>query len=43
MKKLFSFVAMLALVGMVLVTGCKQEEPAPTPPAAPSTNAPAAP
>ena len=36
MKKLFSIVAMLALVGMVLLTGCKQEEAAPTAPAAPA-------
>jgi len=43
MKKLFSIVAMLALVGMVLLTGCKQEEAAPTTPATPPTNAPAAP
>jgi hypothetical protein len=43
MKKLLSIVAVLALVGMVLLTGCKQEEAAPTPPAVPATNAPAAP
>jgi hypothetical protein len=43
MKKLLSIVAMLALVGVVLLTGCKQEEAAPTAPAAPATNAPAAP
>ncbi len=42
MKKLLSFVAMLAVVGLVLLTGCKQEEAAPTVPAVPSTNAPAA-
>ncbi len=34
---------MLALVATALLTGCKQEEAAPAVPAAPSTNAPAAP
>jgi len=45
MKKLFSVVAMLAIVAAVVV-GCKKEEPAPPAvPTAPevSTNAPAAP
>jgi hypothetical protein len=43
MKKLFSVVAMLAIVAAV-VSGCKKEEPAPAVPTAPevSTNAPAA-
>ena len=43
MKKLFPVLALLAVVGMVLVSGCgKSEEPkAPEAPAAPSTNAPA--
>jgi len=41
MKKLLSFVALLALVGMVLLTGCKQEEATPAAPPTPSTNAPA--
>jgi len=40
MKKLFSVVALLALVAAFAV-GCKKEETA-TPPAEPSTNAPAA-
>jgi hypothetical protein len=42
MKKLFSIVAMVALLGTVVLTGCKKEEAAPEAPAAPSTNAPAA-
>jgi len=42
MKKLSSIVAILAVVGMVLLTGCKPEEAAPKAPAAPATNAPAA-
>ena len=42
MKKLFSIVAMLALVATALLTGCKQESSSPTPPDV-STNAPAAP
>jgi len=41
MKKLLSVLALLAMVGVVLVTGCKKEEPAPATPAAPDTNAPA--
>jgi hypothetical protein len=41
MKKLFTVVAMLAIVAAV-VSGCKKEETTPTPPAAPDTNAPAA-
>jgi hypothetical protein len=42
MKKLLSVLALLAMVGVVLVTGCKPEEkPAPATPEAPSTNAPA--
>jgi hypothetical protein len=41
MKKLFSVVAMLALVGSVLLSGCKKEESTPEVPAAPDTNAPA--
>ena len=41
MKKLFSVVAMLALVGTVLLSGCKKEESTPEVPAAPDTNAPA--
>jgi PBP1b-binding outer membrane lipoprotein LpoB len=44
MKKLFSFAALVALVGTVLLAGCKQEEapPAPEHPAPPAdTNAPA--
>ena len=43
MKKLFSIVALVALVGTVVLTGCKQEEAAPEAPVTPSTNAPAAP
>jgi hypothetical protein len=43
MKKLFSIVAMFGLLGMVLLTGCKQEEATPTAPPVPKTNAPAAP
>jgi hypothetical protein len=39
MKKLFSVVAMLALVGTVLLSGCKPAEE--TKPAPPDTNAPA--
>jgi hypothetical protein len=42
MKKLLSLVAMLAVVGTVLLSGCKQEEAAPAAPTPPSTNAPAA-
>jgi hypothetical protein len=42
MKKLLSLVALLAVVGTVLLTGCKQEEAPPTAPTPPSTNAPAA-
>jgi hypothetical protein len=42
MKKLFSVVALLAVVAAFAV-GCKKEEPAPVPAPAPSTNAPAAP
>lgn len=44
MKKLFSVVAMLAIVA-ALAAGCKKEETAPVVPPAPevSTNAPAAP
>ena len=44
MKKLFSVVAMLAIVAAVVV-GCKKEETTPEAPKAPevSTNAPAAP
>jgi len=45
MKKLSLVLALLAMVGIVLVTGCKPAEnkPAETPtaPAAPDTNAPA--
>jgi hypothetical protein len=46
MKKLFPVLALLAVVGMVLVSGCSQSNDTPKPPAdapaAPSTNAPAA-
>ena len=41
MKKLSLVLALLAVVGAVLVTGCKPAEQPATPPAAPSTNAPA--
>lgn len=41
MKKLFSVVALLAVVGTILLAGCKPAEEK-TPPAAPDTNAPAA-
>jgi len=43
MKKLFSLVAMMALLGTVLLTGCEQKPAAPETPVPPSTNAPAAP
>jgi len=42
MKKLFSVVALLALVSMVLV-GCKPAEETPKAPETPPTNAPAPP
>ena len=42
MKKLFSIVALLALVATALLTGCKQESSTPAVPDV-STNAPAAP
>lgn len=42
MKKLLSVVALLALVGSVLLTGCKKEE-TPEVEAIPSTNAPVVP
>ena len=40
MKKLFAAMALLALVGTVLLVGCKQEE---APPEPPPTDAPAQP
>jgi hypothetical protein len=40
MKKLFSVIAMIAVVGTVLLSGCKKDD-APPPPAEPPTNAPA--
>lgn len=43
MKKLFPIVALLALVGAVVLTGCKKEEAPPTPAPDAPTNAPAAP
>ena len=43
MKKLFSVVALLAVVGTILLAGCKPAEETPKAPDAPSTNAPAAP
>ena len=42
MKRLFTVVALLALVGSVLLTGCKKEE-TPEVPEVPSTNAPVVP
>jgi hypothetical protein len=42
MKKLLSVVALLALVGSVLLTGCKKEETTEIP-EIPSTNAPVVP
>jgi hypothetical protein len=42
MKKLFSVVALLAVVGTILLAGCKPAEDKPAE-ATPSTNAPAAP
>jgi len=43
MKKLFSVVALLAVVGTILLAGCKPADETPKAPDAPSTNAPAAP
>ncbi len=42
MKKLFSVVALLAVVGTILLAGCKPADETPKP-ETPSTNAPAAP
>ena len=41
MKKLFSVVALLAVVGTIVLAGCKPADE--KPPETPSTNAPAAP
>ena len=43
MKKLFSVVALLAVVGTIVLAGCKPAEDTSTPPAPKDTNAPAAP
>jgi len=44
MKKLFSVVALLAVVGTILLAGCKPaDDSSSAPPAAKDTNAPAAP
>ena len=43
MKKLFSVVALLAVVGTILLAGCKPAENEPPKPADVPTNAPAAP
>jgi hypothetical protein len=43
MKKLSSVLALLAVVGMVLVSGCKPADNPPPPPVEKGTNAPAAP
>jgi nitrous oxide reductase accessory protein NosL len=43
MKKLFSLVALLAVVGTIVLAGCKPAEDTTTKPETPSTNAPAAP
>jgi hypothetical protein len=43
MKKLFSVVALLAVVGTIVLAGCKPAEDKPTTPTPPDTNAPAPP
>jgi nitrous oxide reductase accessory protein NosL len=42
MKKLFSVVALLAVVGTILLAGCKPADDTSSPPAPKDTNAPAA-
>jgi hypothetical protein len=41
MKKIFCIIALFSLVGAAFLTGCTKQEPVPTMPAMPSTNAPA--
>jgi uncharacterized lipoprotein YajG len=43
MKKLMTIMALLSVVGVVVLAGCEKKESTVTPPAAPSTNAPAVP